>query len=73
MPKWTIEGTDQQFGCFGKCWTTAAKTALRTRKEVIVRFHGQKEPGNSNPAKSDFKISPNGVKDFSIDPTWKGR
>jgi hypothetical protein len=72
---WSIDGHPEvgRFGCFRSAWVTASKLAMKTKQDVIVRFHGQKFPGNSNPMVSDLRVTPNGLKDFTIDPTWTGR
>lgn len=71
---WTIEGHQHPpFPCFGKTWTFAAKLAMKLKQDVIVRYNGQKYPGNQDIKKSDFVAKPNGTRDFSIDPTWAGR
>ena len=68
---WVIEGEGGgRMGCHGKCWPEALKLAQRLGREVTVRYHGPKRPGNRDPRCSDFVAKPSGEIDYGIDPTW---
>lgn len=68
---WQIEGPGGgRFGKHCRCWPVAAKLAVTQGREVFVRYHGAKRPGNRDIQRSDFVVRPNGDIDYSIDPTW---